>query len=85
MSLSKSKSNTNAHSSLVTDHAESEVSPSFEKSAVEKDANQKLIQSSIQDSATSDEADFVHDAVLLPETVAAVLGVKSLPKQTEVQ
>ena len=42
-----------------------------------------LIQVSIQDSATSDEANFVHDAVLLPETVAAVLGVKSLPKQTE--
>ncbi|MGO2213839.1 16S rRNA (cytosine(1402)-N(4))-methyltransferase RsmH [Psychrobacter alimentarius] len=42
-----------------------------------------LIQASIQDPATSDEVDFVHDAVLLPETVAAVLGVKSLPTQKD--
>ncbi|WP_320158537.1 16S rRNA (cytosine(1402)-N(4))-methyltransferase RsmH [Psychrobacter sp. SWN149] len=34
------------------------------------------------DDTHSDELSFVHDAVLLPETVAAVLGVKSLPKQT---
>ncbi|MBO6223917.1 MAG: 16S rRNA (cytosine(1402)-N(4))-methyltransferase RsmH, partial [Psychrobacter sp.] len=42
-----------------------------------------LTQASILDSATSDEVDFVHDAVLLPETVAAVLGVKSLPTQKD--
>ncbi|MGP5372885.1 16S rRNA (cytosine(1402)-N(4))-methyltransferase RsmH [Psychrobacter alimentarius] len=42
-----------------------------------------LIQASILDLATSDEVNFVHDAVLLPETVAAVLGVKSLPTQKD--
>ena len=31
----------------------------------------------------SDELSFVHDAVLLQEAVAAVLGVNSLPKQTD--
>ncbi|MEN6671036.1 16S rRNA (cytosine(1402)-N(4))-methyltransferase RsmH [Psychrobacter sp. B38] len=35
------------------------------------------------DSVTSDTPEFVHDAVLLPETVAAVLGVKSLPTTKE--
>ena len=79
MSLSKSKSNTNANPSLVTDHSESEASPS----AVEKHTDHMLTQASILDSATSDEVDFVHDAVLLPETVAAVLGVKSLPTQKD--
>ena len=79
MSLSKSKSNTNANPSLVTDHAESEAS----LSAVEKHTYHTLTQASIQGATTSDEADFVHDAVLLPETVAAVLGVKSLPTQKE--
>lgn len=79
MSLSKSKSNTNGNPSLVTDHSESEASPS----AVEKHTDHMLIQASILDSATSDEVDFVHDAVLLPETVAAVLGVKSLPTQKD--
>ena len=79
MSLSKSKSNTNANPSLVTDHAESETS----LSAVEKNTDHTLTQASIQGAITSDEADFVHDAVLLPETVAAVLGVKSLPTQKE--
>ncbi len=79
MSLSKSKSNTNANPSLVTDHAESEASTS----AVEKNTDHTLTQASIQGATTSDEANFVHDAVLLPETVAAVLGVKSLPTQKE--
>lgn len=76
MSLSKSKSNANANLSSVTDHSESAASPS----SVENDAAQNL-QTSVQDSATVDELSFVHDAVLLPETVAAVLGVKSLPAQ----
>lgn len=33
----------------------------------------------IDDRASSAELSFIHDAVLLPETIAAVLGVKSLP------
>ena len=74
MSLSKSKSNANANFSSVTDHSKSAASPS----SVENDTDQNL-QTSVQDSATVDELSFVHDAVLLPETVAAVLGVKSLP------
>ncbi|MGE6362016.1 16S rRNA (cytosine(1402)-N(4))-methyltransferase RsmH [Psychrobacter glacincola] len=40
-------------------------------------------QESVTDKANSDELSFVHDAVLLQETVAAVLGVKALPKQTD--
>ncbi|WP_227687942.1 16S rRNA (cytosine(1402)-N(4))-methyltransferase RsmH [Psychrobacter immobilis] len=39
--------------------------------------------SAVQDLATSDALSFVHDAVLLPETVAAVLGVKSLPNKKD--
>lgn len=78
MSLSKSKPNANANLSSVTDHSESAASPS----SVENNAAQNL-QTSVQDSATVNELSFVHDAVLLPETVAAVLGVKSLPTQKD--
>ena len=77
MSLSKSKSNANANHSSVAAAPKPAISPS----SIENDAAQNL-QSSMEDSAPSNELDFVHDAVLLPETVAAVLGVKSLPKQT---
>ncbi|MGP5549989.1 16S rRNA (cytosine(1402)-N(4))-methyltransferase RsmH [Psychrobacter namhaensis] len=42
-----------------------------------------MAQESGEDCATSDELSFIHDAVLLPETVAAVLGVKSLPPQKD--
>ena len=78
MSLSKSKSNANANHSSVAAAPKPAISPS----SIENDAAQNL-QSSMEDSTTSNELDFVHDAVLLPETVAAVLGVKSLPKQTD--
>ena len=78
MSLSKSKPTANANLSSVTDHTESADSPSF----AENDSNQAYLEP-IADPATSDEPDFIHDAVLLPETVAAVLGVKSLPAQKE--
>ena len=77
MSLSKSKSNANANHSSVAATPKPAISPS----SIENDAAQNL-QSSMEDSAPSNELNFVHDAVLLPETVAAVLGVKSLPKQT---
>ena len=75
MSLSKSKPkskpNSKANSSSATDNVESLTS----SSSVEGSA--------VQDLATSDALSFVHDAVLLPETVAAVLGVKSLPNQKD--
>ena len=41
-------------------------------------------QSDSERDITSDELSFVHDAVLLEETVAAVLGVKSLPKPNDI-
>ena len=81
MSLSKSKSSPSAKVPLssATDTSESEVSPS----AVESDSAQNLIGESVKEPATSDELSFIHDAVLLPETVAAVLGIKSLPTSTD--
>ncbi|MGP9689728.1 16S rRNA (cytosine(1402)-N(4))-methyltransferase RsmH [Psychrobacter sp. AOP22-C1-C5] len=78
MSLSKSKPNANANSSLVTDHSKAVAN----SSSVENDSAQNL-QEAGKDSVTSDELSFVHDAVLLPETVAAVLCVKSLPTQKD--
>ncbi|MGP5174954.1 16S rRNA (cytosine(1402)-N(4))-methyltransferase RsmH [Psychrobacter immobilis] len=50
---------------------------------VESDSTNQPTQESVTDKANSDELSFVHDAVLLQETVAAVLGVKALPKQTD--
>lgn len=44
------------------------------------DESSTMDNSSIQDPTTPDELSFVHDAVLLPEAIAAVLGVKSLPE-----
>lgn len=52
-------------------------------SSEESTSTQNLMQESAKDKATSDELSFVHDAVLLQEAVAAVLGVKALPKQTD--
>ncbi|MFZ3076108.1 MAG: 16S rRNA (cytosine(1402)-N(4))-methyltransferase, partial [Psychrobacter glacincola] len=40
------------------------------------------MQESAKEPANPDALSFVHDAVLLQEAVAAVLGVKALPKQT---
>ncbi len=75
MSLSKSKPESTSHStvnilSAADDSVMSAVSSSVDHSAT-------------ADDATIDELSFVHDAVLLDETVAAVLGVKSLPKKSD--
>lgn len=76
MSISKFKpKNTLTHTS------NSKVSPS-DTAAAQKSA-QDLAPDSITEDASADELNFVHDAVLLQETVAAVLGVKSLPKQKD--
>ncbi|WP_413191276.1 16S rRNA (cytosine(1402)-N(4))-methyltransferase RsmH [Psychrobacter sp. AT9] len=78
MSLSKSKSkltpNINASPSAATDSPESALSPSAMEDISIQDPN--------QGDKVSDELSFVHDAVLLQEAVAAVLGVNALPKQT---
>ena len=83
MSISHSKPKNTPNSketpSSVIDSSESEVNSSI----VENDSANQLAQESATEQATSDELSFVHDAVLLEETVAAVLGVKSLPKQTD--
>lgn len=71
MSLSKFTPKSKPNPSSATDNVESLTS----SSSVEGSA--------VQDLATSDALSFVHDAVLLPETVAAVLGVKSLPNQKD--
>ncbi|SNT70949.1 16S rRNA (cytosine1402-N4)-methyltransferase [Psychrobacter sp. LV10R520-6] len=67
-SKSKTKPNSKASSSSVAD-----------PSAM-PDESSTMDNSSIQDPTTPDELSFVHDAVLLPEAIAAVLGVKSLPE-----
>lgn len=78
MSLSKSKSkltpNVNASPSAATDSLDSALSPSAMEDISVQDPN--------QGDKVSDELSFVHDAVLLQEAVAAVLGVNALPKQT---
>ena len=83
MSISNSKPKNTPNSketpSSAIDSSESEVNSSI----VENDSANQLAQESTTEQATSDELSFVHDAVLLEETVAAVLGVKSLPKQTD--
>lgn len=79
MSISNPKSkntlNSKENPSSVIDSSESEVNSSI----VESDSAQEPV---IQQ-AGSNELSFVHDAVLLQETVSAVLGVKTLPKQTD--
>jgi 16S rRNA (cytosine1402-N4)-methyltransferase len=82
VSLSKSKQKSKANPSVVADLSESASSPSAVKDASTQDADLDVIHASHEGGITSDELSFVHDAVLLQETVAAVLGVKSLPKQT---
>ena len=82
MSISHSKSkntpNSKENPSLAINNSESTV----DSSAVENDSANQIAQESATEQAASDELSFVHDAVLLEETVAAVLGIKSLPKQT---
>ena len=76
MSISKSKLTPNANaSSAAIDSAESAVSPSPMEDI--------SVQDPSQGEKVSDKLSFVHDAVLLQEAVAAVLGVKALPKQTD--
>ena len=81
MSISNPKSKNTLNSkqplSSVIGSSESEVNSSI----VENDSAHQLAQEPVIEQAGSNELSFVHDAVLLQETVAAVLGVKSLPKQ----
>ena len=79
------KQDSKMNSSLATVNAASvaELSAVENDFVVESDSTNQLNQESVTDKASSDELSFVHDAVLLQETVAAVLGVKALPKQTD--
>lgn len=75
--------NPNVSSSKAAAGSESAVDASaVENESAEKSA-QNVAQESVAEQAGADELNFVHDAVLLQETVAAVLGVKSLPKQED--
>ena len=83
MSLSKSKPKSKASPSAAAALTESAPSPSSVQDASTQDAPLDVTQAHHEGDITPDELSFVHDAVLLQETVAAVLGVKSLPKQTD--
>lgn len=79
------KQDSKIDSSLATANTASaaELSAVENDFVVESDSTNQPTQESVTDKANSDELSFVHDAVLLEETVAAVLGVKALPKQTD--
>ena len=79
------KQDSKMNPSLATVNAASaaELSAVENDFVVESDSTNQLNQESVTDKANSDELSFVHDAVLLQEAVAAVLGVKALPKQTD--
>ena len=79
------KQDSKIDSSLATVNTASaaELSAVENDFVVESDSTNQPTQESVTDKANSDELSFVHDAVLLQETVAAVLGVKALPKQTD--
>ena len=84
----KSKQDLKTTASSATDNAKSarDLSAVENDFVVESDSTNSPAQESvaaITEQTTSDELSFVHDAVLLQETVAAVLGVKALPKQTD--
>jgi len=84
----KSKQDLKTTASSATDNAKSarDLSAVENDFVVESDSANSPAQESvaaITEQTTSDELSFVHDAVLLQETVAAVLGVKSLPTQTD--
>ncbi|MBB3107573.1 16S rRNA (cytosine1402-N4)-methyltransferase [Psychrobacter luti] len=84
----KSKQYLKTTSSSATDNAKSarDLSAVENDFVVESDSANSSAQESVAaatEQTTSDELSFVHDAVLLQEAVAAVLGVKSLPKQTD--
>ena len=82
MSISNSKPKNTPNSKENPSSAINNSESAVDSSAVENDSANQLAQESLREQANSDELSFVHDAVLLEETVAAVLGVKSLPKQT---
>ena len=82
MSISNSKPENTPNSKENLSSAINNSESAVDSSAVENDSTNQLAQESATEQSTSDELSFVHDAVLLEETVAAVLGVKSLPKQT---
>lgn len=79
------KQDSKMNPSLATVNAASaaELSAVENDFVVESDSANQPTQESVTDKARSDELSFVHDAVLLQEAVAAVLGVKALPKQTD--
>lgn len=79
------KQDSKMNPSLATVNAASaaELSAVENDFVVESDSTNQPNQESVTDKASSDELSFVHDAVLLQETVAAVLGVKALPKHTD--
>ncbi len=79
------KQDSKIDSSLATVNAASVVELSAVENdfVVESDSTNQPTQEPVTDKANSDELSFVHDAVLLQEAVAAVLGVKALPKQTD--
>ena len=79
------KQDSKMNPSLATVNAASaaELSAVENDFVIENDSTNQPTQESVTDKASSDELSFVHDAVLLQETVAAVLGVKALPKQTD--
>ena len=83
MSISNSKPKNTPNSKENPSSAINNSESAVDSSGVENDSANQLAQESLTEQATSDELNFVHDAVLLEETVAAVLGVKSLPKQTD--
>ena len=83
MSISNSKPKNTPNSKENPSSAINSSESAVDSSAVENASANQLAQESVTEQATSDELSFVHDAVLLQETVAAVLGVKSLPKQTD--
>ena len=83
MSISHSKPKNTPNSKETPSSAINNSESAVDSSAVENDSANQLAQESATEQATSDELSFVHDAVLLEETVAAVLGVKSLPKQID--
>ena len=83
MSISNSKPKNTPNSKETPSSASINSESVVDSSAVENDSANQIAQESATEQATSDELSFVHDAVLLEETIAAVLGVKSLPKQTD--
>ncbi len=78
--------------SLLNNKPKSKVSPSSDgdvseslaiHSSMAETSVQSIADKTSQEAITSDELSFAHDAVLLQEAVAAVLGVKALPKQKD--